>query len=67
MAVRIEKILCPILDKAHDRQGEETLSERPRDSTGSGFLSAATPFLIAAERIWAQLSEEVSHGHVYPT
>jgi hypothetical protein len=51
MAVRIEKILCPILDKAHDRQGEETsetLSERPRDSTGSGFLSAATPFLIAA-------------------
>ena len=34
MAVRIEKILCAVLDEAHERQVEEmmeTLSEGPED------------------------------------
>ncbi len=46
MAVRIEKIVCTVLDEAHKRQVEETmdtLSEGPEGFYELAILSAATP------------------------
>jgi hypothetical protein len=42
MAVRIEKILCAVLDEAHKRQVEETtetLSEGPEEFYGNHLRS----------------------------
>jgi hypothetical protein len=54
MAARIEKTICAALHEAHKRQVEEvmnTLSEEPEVLQVSGFLSTATPFRRAKERV----------------